>query len=103
MQFQPLFSTGDIDDPKLPRANTTTVLVMLSAAAMAFSYLWAYAATDALVSAGLLSPWQPGHDPRPGRMLVSFFVLSGAFATIAVAGRWLSRRQLQRIDEMEAE
>src|SRR5690242_16551829 len=38
------------------RANTTSVLVLLAGAAIALSYLWAYAFTDALVKAGLLSP-----------------------------------------------
>jgi hypothetical protein len=91
---------GDGDEAHPRRANTTTVLVMLCAAAVTFSYLWAYALTDALVKAGLLSPWQPGADPRPGRMLSSFVLLTALFITGATVARLVSRRQLNRIDHM---
>jgi hypothetical protein len=95
--FEPIHSTIESEAP----TRTAPVLAMLAAAAIAFSYLWAYAGTDALVAAGLLSPWQPGSDPRPHRMLVSFGVLSGAFIIGGALVRVLSRRQLRKIDEME--
>src|SRR5262245_28995103 len=54
------------------RPRTTSVLALLAGAALTFSYLVSYALTNALVSAGLMHPWAPGHDPRPRRMLVGF-------------------------------
>src|SRR3954471_13590329 len=90
----------DVQGAEPRRANTPTVLVMLCAAAVTFSYLWAYALTDALVKAGLLSPWQPGAAPRPGRMLSSFVLLTALFVTGATVARLVSRRQLNRIDHM---
>src|SRR3954465_12747142 len=90
----------DVQGAEPRRANTPTVLVMLSAAAITFSYLWAYALTDALVKAGLLWPWQPGADPRPGRMLVSFVLLTSIFVSVASVARFMSRRQLRRIEQM---
>jgi hypothetical protein len=90
----------DVQGAEPRRANTPTVLVMLSAAAITFSYLWAYALTDALVKNGLLSPWQPGPDPRPGRMLVSFVLLLSLFTVGATAARVLSKRQMRGMEQM---
>jgi hypothetical protein len=95
--LEPIEPTIEIHAP----TRTAPVLAMLAVAATGFSYLWAYAGTDALVAAGLLSPWQPGSDPRPHRMLVSFGVLSGGFVIIGTFVRLLSRRQLKKIDEMD--
>ena len=74
---------------------------MLIAAALIASYLWAYALTNALVAADLISRWQPGSDPRPMRMCIGFVVMMVLFTIIAFIAQWMSRRQLKRIDEME--
>jgi len=74
---------------------------MLVAAALILSYLWAYAVTNALIAAEVISRWPPGSDPRPLRMCVGFITLMTAFTIIAAIAQWISRRQLKRIDEME--
>lgn len=83
-----------------PRPHTLTVLLLLIAAAATFSYLGAYAVSDALVNADVLPHWSPGADPRPGWMLSGFGVLLLTFLTVAGAARFFSRRQLRKIDEM---
>lgn len=87
--------------PRAPR--TATVLALLAAAALTFSYLGAYAASDALVAADVLSRWPAGTDPRPRWMLGGFAVLMGLFVVAAVFARFVSRRQLRRIDAMAEE
>jgi hypothetical protein len=91
--------TLDNLDPQPPR--TLTVVGLLIAAALIMSYLWAYAVTNALVAAEFVTRWQPGHDPRPMRMCVGFVALMCVFTVAAVFARWMSKRQLRRIDEME--
>jgi len=83
--------------------KTATVLTLLAAAAVIFSYLIAYALTNALVSAGLISQWQPGSDPRPRNMLIGFCSLMLLFTILVGSGRVASKRQLRRIDAMEEE
>jgi hypothetical protein len=89
--------------PDTPRPRTTSVLALLAAAALIFSYLFSYALTNALVAANLMQSWQPGHDPRPRRMLIGFVSVLILIMTIAAIARWVSKRQLARIDEMEEE
>jgi hypothetical protein len=84
-----------------PKARTTTVLVILAAAAVTISYLIAYALTNTLVTAGLMKQWEPGHDPRPRNMLVGFCVLMFTFLLLGIAARWLSRRQLRSIEQLD--
>lgn len=77
-----------------------TVLALMATAALTFSYLGAYAVADTLVRADILSPWQPGPDPRPRWMCYGFlFCMS---LSLMAAGLFLtaSRRQLNRIDAM---
>ena len=80
-----------------------TVVCMLVGAALIVSYLWAYALTDVLVAAELMTRWPPGRDPRPVRMCVGFVVVMGIITIGAAIAQWSSRRQIQRIDEMESE
>src|SRR5688500_17680035 len=54
------------------RPRTLTVLGLIAAAALVFSYLGAYALADALVSAEVLQAWPRDSDPRPRWMLVGF-------------------------------
>jgi len=53
------------------------------------------------VAAELISRWQPGHDPRPMRMCITFVSTMTLFTGVAGLAQWMSRRQLKRIDEME--
>jgi hypothetical protein len=92
----------ELSDPlEPPRPKTLTVVGMLIAAALILSYLMAYAVTNALVAAEVVSRWPPGRDPRPMRMCLGFIVLMTAFTLAASLAQWMSRRQLKRIDEME--
>jgi hypothetical protein len=90
-------SAGPSDQP--PR--TMTIVLILIAAALIVSYLCAYALTNALIAAELMNRWPPGRDPRPVRMCMGFVVMMSLFTGGAVYAQWASRRQLQRIDEME--
>ena len=81
--------------------KTFTVVVVLVGVALVASYLWAYAVTNALVAAEVISRWQPGHDPRPMRMCIGFISTMTGFTVIAAIAQWASRRQLKRIDQME--
>ena len=92
----------ELSDPlEPPRPKTLTVVAMLIAAALILSYLMAYAVTNALVAAEVVSRWPPGSDPRPLRMCFGFIALMTAFTLVASLAQWMSRRQLKRIDEME--
>jgi hypothetical protein len=83
------------------RPRTTSVLALLSGAALIFSYLVSYALTNALVAANLMQKWAPGTDPRPRRMLIGFSSAMIAFGLIGATARFMSKRQLARIDEMD--
>ena len=82
------------------RSNTLVVLTLLVLAAATFSYLGAFAVSDALVSADVLPRRPPGEDPRPGWTLNGFVALLTVFSLAALAARFASRRQLRRIDAM---
>jgi hypothetical protein len=84
-----------------PRAKTATVVSLLLGAALTLSYLAAYAVTNALVAADVISPWPRDRDPRPRWMGVGFFALLVLFSAIGAGMRLMSRRQLHKIDEME--
>jgi len=83
-----------------PRPRTITVLGMLTAAALVFSYLGAYALADALVAAEVLQAWPRESDPRPRWLLVGFVSLLGTFLVVGALFKWMSRRELQQIDQM---
>jgi len=89
--------------PPAPRPRTTSVLALLSATALIISYLVSYALTNALVAANLMQHWSPGQDPRPRRMLIGFGALLFIFVVVGSIARFLSKRQLARIDQMEEE
>jgi hypothetical protein len=94
-----------IDDDKptaeLARPRTVTVISLLVGASGIFSYLAAYALTNALTAAGAVAQWPPGEDPRPRRMLICFVTLMMVFGIAAGGFRWISQRQLHSIDRME--
>jgi hypothetical protein len=84
-----------------PRPKTATVVALLVGAALTLSYLAAYAVTNALVAADVMSPWPRDRDPRPRWMGIGFFSLMTTFLVIGLVMRLLSRRHLRRIDDME--
>src|SRR5690349_6619852 len=78
--------------------GTIKVAFLPLAAAVLFSYLGAFALTNALVSADLLEHWPPRHDPRPRWMITAFVALTGAFSIIGAWLKWTSWRQMRRLD-----
>lgn len=72
-------------------------------AALTFSYLGAYAVGGALVDSDVLAHWPSGHDPRPRWMACLFAALLAASLLVSSVARYLSRRQLSRIDAMAEE
>jgi hypothetical protein len=97
-----LSSTFDPDDPappaKSPRA--ITVIGLLAAAALLFSYLGAYKVSAALVNADLISPWSTGSDPRPKWLVIGFLVIIATCAAVGVIMRLASCRSLRDIDRI---
>jgi hypothetical protein len=90
--------TDTITPPQPPR--TLTVLGMLALTALTFSYLAAYALTNALVAAQVIQPWPRDHDPRPRRLIVGFCVLMLIFMVLGEIFRRLSKSEFKAIDEM---
>ena len=82
------------------RPKMFSVLILLMFAATSISYLVAYAAPAALVSADVLAPWPSYADPRPRWMFVSFFGLMGSFIVVTGLFRLLGRLQIRQIDAM---
>ena len=82
------------------RPRTLSVLILLMFAAVTISYLAAYAAPAALVTADVLAPWPSYADPRPRWMFVSFCGLTGSFIVITGLFRLLGRLQSRQIDAM---
>jgi hypothetical protein len=89
----------DIEDANRPR--TLSVLIVLMFAATTISYLAAYAAPSALVSASMLAPWPSYTDPRPRWMAMSFVALMISFMVIGGLFRLLGRLQMGRIDSTD--
>ena|SRR5580765_1290210 len=83
-----------------PKPNTVTVLLLLAVAAATFSYLGAYAATNALANAEIIPPINHEHDPRLRWALTGFVLLMICFGVIALLFRIVNRRQFRRIDRM---
>ncbi len=87
---------------RVPR--TTTVLVFLAASAMIAAWLAVYALTNALIAVDLLAEFPREADPRPAWMLRAFLGIFCVFGIVGGLFRWLSNRQLRRIDAIsEAE
>lgn len=82
------------------RPKTVSVLIVLMFAAISISYLAAYAAPSALVSADVLAPWPSYADPRPRWMVTSFTLLMGSFVIIGILFRLLGKLQIRQIDAM---
>jgi hypothetical protein len=84
-------------------ANTATTLIFLAAFAIIVSWLVCFAVPNVLVSANLMSAWPPGADPRPQWMSKAFIGVFAGSAFLGLCFRWLSLRQLRRIDRMADE
>jgi hypothetical protein len=101
---------GYVEEPTAPaptplqrlKKTCFAVVVLLVTAAM-FSYLLAYAMTDALATAKVLPRYESGSDPRPMWLVRAFICLTCTFMAVGGLARLLSRRQLRRIDAMADE
>ena len=91
------------DDIALQKPKTATVLGLLGLTSLTFSYLGAYAVAGVLVKNEVLRPWPVGSDPRPRWLLTGFCVLLLIFMSIGGLVRTLSKRHLEKIDEMANE
>ena len=83
--------------------KTCVVLGLLMLTSLLFSYLLAYAMSDALATAKVLPRWTNDYDPRPMWMARAFISLTFTFLALGGLARILSRRQLRRIDAMADE
>jgi len=91
----------DIPVEKPPRV--WKILGTLAGAALLFSWLGAYAVTNALANADLIRRPSREHDPRPLWMIESFLTLLATFMIVGGVMRLLSRRQLKDLASMESE
>ncbi|HEY2589216.1 MAG TPA: hypothetical protein VGI81_25960 [Tepidisphaeraceae bacterium] len=90
-------------DDSLPveaKPGTWKVLLLLILAAGTFSYLGAYAATDALAKVDVIRPISHEHDPRPVWAAIIFGAIMTLFLAAAVLMRCASGRQFKEIDRM---
>jgi hypothetical protein len=83
------------------RPSTVVVLALLAGVALIFSYLIAYAMTNALVAAEVITRWAPTADPRPRYFAKTFFGLMGVFVMGGTIARLTTRRQMRRLEELE--
>lgn len=93
-----IFDDGEPGEP--PKPKIAAVLGLLVLAALTFSYLGAYAGTNALVNAQMMPPISHEHDPRLRWALSSFVIIMALFGVVALLLRLVSRWQFQRIDKM---
>ena len=94
-----MYPTGtDVEAAHRPRASSAMIVLMFAACVL--SYLIAYAAPGALVSANVIQAWPAYDDPRPRWMVTCFVLLLGSFILITMFFRMLSRLSMRRIDAM---
>jgi len=97
--FEEPAQPADFSDRRQPR--TITVVGVILAASLAFSYLLAYPVLDALSSHGVISPASPTAHDELFRLRCLFYIFLGTMAllmSVAALFRWASRRQISRID-----
>jgi len=102
MEVSNISEVFEDDLPPQPAAppRTVTVLALLALAAGIFSYLGAYAVTDALAKAQIIVPLRRSPDPRPRLAMILFGSIVVGFIVIAIFMRYLSWRHFRRIDRM---
>ncbi|HRK32461.1 MAG TPA: hypothetical protein PLD59_15460 [Tepidisphaeraceae bacterium] len=86
------------------RPKTLFVLMLLSMAALVFSYLYAYCLTDALVAAEVMTPVSSvDNDPRPRTLMVGWIVLMITFGLLGWVMNRLSASEMRSLDELSRE
>jgi hypothetical protein len=101
MESIPSLEQSQSEEPvQQPRPRTISVLGLITATALALSWLGSYALSNVLLSAGLMQPWAPEKDPRPLRLLIGFVCLMVVLIGMAGCFKFFSARQLKRIDRI---
>ena len=104
MELRDTTDNFDVDSDQAtalaPKPNTLAVLSLLAVAAAIFSYLGAYAATNALVVAEMIHPIPHDHDPRLRWALTGFGAIMLVCGLVALVSRIVGRRQVRKIDSM---
>ena len=90
----------DSAPPVEKKPGTWKVLGLLLVAAATFSYLGAFAATDALAKVDVIRPISREHDPRPLWAGIMFGAILMLFFVVAVLMRCISGREFKEIDRM---
>ena len=80
--------------------RTLNVLALLVCSAGVFSYLGAYALTNALVAANIMEKWPADHDPRSRWMFLIFAALMGAFLVLAIFFKVTNWRAMRHSDKL---
>ena len=83
-----------------PKPQTWKVLGLLALAAATFSYLGAFAVTDALAKAKVIHPISKDHDPRALWAAIGFVAILILVLLVAVVLRLSSSRQFKSIDQI---
>lgn len=83
-----------------PKPGIWKVLGLLVTAAGTFSYMGAYAVTDALAKVSVIHPVSKDPDPRPLWAAIGFVTIMTTFLLVAILMRHLSSRQFRCIDRM---
>ena len=91
--YSNLTSSDEQISPPQPEPRATTVLGLLTLAALTVSYLVAYAIAGALVDSDVLAHWPPAQDPRARWMAYLFAALMGTSLLVAASARILSRQR----------
>lgn len=82
------------------KPQTWKVLGLLVIAAATFSYLGAFAATDALAKVHVIHPISRDHDPRLRWAAIGFVAILALFLLVAAVLRRASSRQFKSIDQI---
>lgn len=98
-----MFGETEIEPVVPERPRTINVLILLAVAALVFSYLGAYAVTNALVGAKIIPLWPANDDPRPRWMLFGFVGFMVFFGGSALVLRFISSRHLKSLDALADE
>lgn len=83
-----------------PKPPIWMVLGLLVAAAGTFSYMGAFAVTDALVKVSVIRPISKNPDPRPLWAGIGFVAILTSFLVVGILMRHFSSRELRCIDRM---
>ena len=88
--------------PERPGVRALKVIVLLVITAGVFSYLGAFALTDALARANMIRPLSHDHDPRLKWAAISFVGILVSFGGIGLLIRFLGVRPSRKLEQPDA-